>query len=118
EVGGREVRVSGVERRGLAAGSRRGKTGPLAIATIARGGAAAAAPPAKAVLPRTTPAPSPAPSQPAAKPWRITVEQTRIGGAKAAFVDETTNPAVQLNVTKLDVGVDNLTWPVRGPAAR
>src|SRR5215471_12695244 len=117
DLAGREVTLSRVELTGLDARIRRGKTGDLDIVTIAKGGGTAAAAPAKAAPPRPTPAPSPAPPQPAAKPWKITVEQTRIGGAKAAFVDETTNPAVQLNVTKLDVGVDNLTWPVRGPAA-
>ena len=117
DLAGREVTLSRVELTGLDARIRRGKTGDLDIVTIAKGGGTAAAPPAKAAPPRPAAAPSPAPSQPAAKPWKITVEQTRIGGAKAAFVDETTNPAAQLNVTKLDVGVDNLTWPVRGPAA-
>src|SRR5499425_1749319 len=117
DLAGREVTLSRVELTGLDARIRRGKTGDLDIVTIAKGGGTAAAPPTKAETPRPAVAPSPAQSQPAAKPWKITVEQTRIGGAKAAFVDETTNPAAQLTVTKLDVGVDNLTWPVRGPAA-
>jgi Domain of Unknown Function (DUF748) len=128
DLAGREVTLSRVELTGLDARIRRDKTGDLDIVTIAKGGGTAAAPPAKAETraaappakaetPRPAPAPSPARSQPAVKPWKITVEQTRIGGATAAFVDETTNPAAQLNVTKLDVGVDNLTWPVRGPAA-
>src|SRR5215470_3866730 len=117
DLAGREVTLSRVELTGLDARIRRGKTGDLDIVTIATGGGTAAAPAAKPAPPRPAAAPSPAPSQPAAKPWKVTVEQTRIGSAKAAFVDETTNPAAQLTVTKLDVGVDNLTWPVRGPAS-
>src|SRR5262249_28692873 len=66
---------------------------------------------------RAPPRPAAAPPGPAAKPWNIAVEQTRIGAAKVAFVDESVTPAAQLNVGKLDVRVDNLTWPVRGPAA-
>jgi hypothetical protein len=45
------------------------------------------------------------------------VERTKLSAAKVAFTDETTDPAAQLNVSNLEVGVDNVTWPVRGPAA-
>src|SRR5262249_45317966 len=113
---GREVTLSRLELTGLDARIRRGKTGDLDIVAIAKGGGTPAAPPAK-TPPRPAAAPAPARSQPPAQPWKVTVEQARIGGAKASFVDETTTPPAQLNVTKLDVGVDNLTWPVRGPAA-
>ena len=117
DLAGREVTLSRVEVKGLDARIRRSKTGDLDILAVAKGGGGAAAPPAKAETPRPAAAPAPARPQPAVKPWKVAVEQTRIGGAKVAFVDETVNPAAQLNVTKLDVGVDNLTWPVRGPAA-
>jgi uncharacterized protein involved in outer membrane biogenesis len=117
DLAGREVTLSRVEVTGLDARIRRGKTGDLDILAIAKGGGAAAAPPAKTQPPRPAAAPPPARPQPAVKPWKVAVEQTRIGGAKVAFVDETVSPAAQLNVNKLDVGVGNLTWPVRGPAA-
>jgi uncharacterized protein DUF748 len=45
------------------------------------------------------------------------VERTKVSTAKVAFTDETVDPAAQLNVNNLEVGVDNVTWPVRGPAA-
>jgi len=59
-------------------------------------------------------APRPGPKP---KPWQIGVERTKVSTAKVAFTDETVDPAAQLNVNNLEVGVDNVTWPVRGPAA-
>src|SRR5262249_10266162 len=95
---------------------RRAKTGDLDIVTIAKGGPATTAPPPRTET-RPAPRPAAAPPGPAAKPWNIAVEQTRIGAAKVAFVDEAVSPAAQPNGGKLDVRVDNLTGPVRGPAA-
>jgi len=116
DLAGQEVTLSRVDLSGLEARIRREKTGQIDLLAAAGGGGAAPSPkvePVRAPPPvSSTSRPGPAP-----KPWQIGVERTKISAAKVAFTDETVDPAAQLNVSNLDVGVDNVTWPVRGPAA-
>ncbi|HWM77148.1 MAG TPA: DUF748 domain-containing protein, partial [Methylomirabilota bacterium] len=116
DLAGQELTLSRVDLSGLEARLRRDKSGQIDILAIATGGGAGA--PAPKVEPVRGPTvPSTSRREPAPKPWQIGVERTRLGAAKAIFIDETVDPAVQLNVSNLNVAVDNVTWPVRGPAA-
>jgi len=123
DLAGQEVTLSKVELTGLDARLRRDKSGQIDLLTLAGPGGEAAPPVPKAAavrapstskVPLGEPAPKPGP---APKPWTVGVERTRLGGAKVTFTDETVTPGVELTVSKLDVAVDNVTWPVRGPAA-
>jgi len=116
DLAGQEVTLSRVDISGLEARLRRDKSGQVDLLAIASGGGAGAPPP------KVEPVRAPAASavsrrEPPPKPWQIGVERARIGAAKVSFTDETVDPAVQLNVSNLDVGLDNVTWPVRAPAA-
>jgi len=97
DLAGRDVTLSRVELSGLDARLRRDKSGQIDLLALAGPGGEAASP--------------------ASKPWKVGVERTRLGGAKIAFTDETVEPPVELTVSKLDVAVDSITWPVRGPAS-
>jgi len=116
DLAGQELTLSRVDLSGLEARLRRDKSGQIDILAIATGGGAGAPAP-KAEPVRAPAVPSTSRREPAPKPWQIGVERTRLGAAKAIFIDETVDPAVQLNVSNLNVAVDNVTWPVRGPAA-
>ena len=97
DLAARDVTLSRVELSGLDARLRRDKSGQIDLLALAGPGGEAASP--------------------ASKPWKVGVERTRLGGAKIAFTDETVEPPVELTVSKLDVAVDSITWPVRGPAS-
>ena len=112
---GQEVTLSRVDLSGLEARIRREKSGQIDLVAVAGGGGAA--PPPKVEPVRAPPVASKSRPGPAPKPWQIGVERTKLSAAKVAFTDETVDPAAQLNVNNLEVGVDNVTWPVRGPAA-
>ena len=121
DVTRQEVTLSKVELSGLDARVRRGKSGEIDLLALT-GSGGEAAPPAPKTAPTRTPAVAkPSRGQPAPKvspkPWNVGVERSKVSGAKVTFTDETVTPAVELIVSKLDVGVDNLTWPVRGPAS-
>jgi uncharacterized protein involved in outer membrane biogenesis len=122
DLAGQEVTLSRVDLAGLEARLRRDKSGQIDVLAIATGASATGegrggAPPPKVEPARAPTAPSTSRREPAPKPWQVGVERTRLGAAKVVFTDETVDPAVQLNVSNLNVGVDNLTWPVRGPAS-
>jgi uncharacterized protein involved in outer membrane biogenesis len=117
DVTGQEVTLSKVELSGLDARLRRDKSGQIDLLAIAGSGGEASPPAPKAVPVRAPAASKVSGGQPAPKPWKVGVERTRLGGAKVTFTDETVTPAVELTVSKLDVAVDNVTWPVRGPAS-
>jgi uncharacterized protein involved in outer membrane biogenesis len=115
DLAGQEVTLSRVDLSGLEARIRREKSGQIDLVAAAGGGGSA--PPPKVEPVRAAPAASAPRAGPAPKPWQIGVERTKVSAAKVAFTDETVDPAAQLNVNNLEVGVDNVTWPVRGPAA-
>jgi uncharacterized protein involved in outer membrane biogenesis len=115
DLAGQEVTLSRVDLSGLAARIRREKSGQIDLVAVAGGGGTA--PPPKVEPVRAAPVASASRPGPAPKPWQIGVERTKLGTAKVAFTDETVDPPAQLNVGNLEVGVDNVTWPVRGPAA-
>lgn len=117
DMAGQEVALSKVELSGLDARLRRDKSGQIdLLALVGAGGEAA--PPAPKAPPVRAPATSKVSGgQPAPRPWKVGVERTRLGGAKITFTDETVAPAAELIVSKLDVAMDNITWPVRGPAS-
>jgi len=117
DVTGQEVTLSKVELSGLDARLRRDKSGQIDLLALARSGGEASPPAPKAAPVRAPAASKVSGGQPAPKPWKVGVERTRLGGAKVTFTDETVDPAVELIVSKLDVAVDNVTWPVRGPAS-
>ncbi len=108
------------------------------------GSPAGATPPAPAA-PRASPGPAPPaastgpkaarPAQPASPPGlperrtlfpiiqglargfhQIHVERITLAPSKATFVDDAVKPTTTLALTKLQARVDDLTWPVRGPA--
>lgn len=113
DLAGQEVALSRVDLSGLDVRLRRDKSGQIDLLAVAGGGGKAAALPPKveaARAPATPPAPAP-------KPWKIGIERSTVAAAKVAFTDATVDPAAQLNVSGLDVRVDNLAWPVRGPAS-
>ena len=117
DLAGQEVTLSRVELSGLDVRLRRDKSGQIDLLALAGPGGEAASP-----APKAGPARAPAVStasrkEPAPKPWKVGVERTRLGGARIAFTDETVEPPAELTVSKLDVAVDSLTWPVRGPAS-
>ena len=117
DLAGQEVTLSRVELSGLDARLRRDKGGQIDLLALAGPGGEAASPAPK-VAPGRGPAVSTASrKEPAPKPWKVGVERTKLGGAKVTFTDETVDPAVELIVSKLDAAVDNITWPVRGPAS-
>jgi uncharacterized protein involved in outer membrane biogenesis len=122
DLAGQEVTLSRVDLSGLEARLRRDKTGQLDVLAIAGGAGTSGegrrgGPPPKVDPARAPTVASASRREPAPKLWQIGVERTRLGTAKVVFTDETVDPAVQLNVSNLNVGVDNVTWPVRGPAA-
>ena len=113
DLAAQEVIVSRVELAGLDAKVRRDKTGQLDIVAVAKGKEEPASP-----TPKVEPARPPTATRgaPAPQPWKIAVERTKITG-KVQFSDESVSPTVQLPVNNLDIGFDNFTWPVRGPAS-
>lgn len=117
DLAGQEVTLSKVELSGLDARLRRDKNGQIDLLALAGLGGEAASPAPKAAPARAPAVSTASRKEPAPKPWKVGVERTRLGGAKVTFTDETVAPAVELIVSKLDVAVDNITWPVRGPAA-
>ena len=117
DLAGREVTLGRVDLSGLDVRLRRDKSGQIDLLALAGAGEHAASP-----APKIAPVLAPTVSkvlrgEPAPKPWKVGVERTKLAGAKATFTDETVDPAVELIVSKLDVAVDNVTWPVRGPAS-
>ena len=117
DLAGQEVTLSKVELSGLDARIRRDKGGQIDLLALAGPGEKAASPAPKAAPVRAPSASKASRAVPAPKPWTVGVDRTRLGDAKVTFTDETVEPAVELTVSKLDVAVDNITWPVRGPAA-
>ena len=117
DLAGREVTLSRVELSGLDARLRRDKSGQIDLLALAGPGGEAASPAPKAGSVRPPGASAASAAEPAPKPWKVGVDRTRLGGAKIAFTDETVEPPVELTVSKLDVAVDSITWPVRGPAS-
>ena len=115
DLAGQEVTLSRVDLSGLEARIRREKSGQIDLVAAAGGGGAP--PPPKVEPVRGPPAAAVPRPGPKPKPWQIGVERTKLSAAKVAFTDETVDPAAQLNVNNLEVGADNVTWPVRGPAA-
>ena len=113
DLAGQEVTLSRVELAALDARLRRDKSGQLDLVAAFKGPERPARPAPKAEATRP---PAAAPGAPAPQPWRIAVERTKLTG-KVQYSDETVSPTVQLPVNNLDIGVDNFTWPVRGPAA-
>jgi uncharacterized protein involved in outer membrane biogenesis len=115
DLAGREVTLSQVELAGLDARLRRDKSGQLDLLAAVQGGGETGSPVAQAEK-RAPPTPTRTRGGPAPKAWAVNVERAKLGG-KVAFTDETVDPAVQLDVGNLDLGVRHLTWPSRGPAA-
>ena len=88
------------------------------------------APPAASTGPRAaSPAqPAPPPSSPERRTLfpiiqglargftQIHVERITLAPSAALFVDEGVKPTTRLPLTKLQARIDNVTWPVRGPA--
>jgi len=111
DLDAREVTLSKVEIGGLDAGVRRDKKGQIDLLALAGQGGEGPPPQPKVALAPPPTAPPAAAAEPAAKPWKVAVERVAMSGAKVAFIDESVEPAVSL-----DVGVDNVTWPVAGPS--
>jgi hypothetical protein len=90
------------------------------------------APPPSATARGAPPPPSAPPGTPPAQPARrtlfpiiqalgrgfeqIRVERIMLAPSTATFVDDTTKPTTRLRLTKLHAQLDDLTWPVKGPA--
>lgn len=94
--------------------------------------ARSAEPPAASTARPAPPPPSAQPGTPSARPARrtlfpiiralaggfeqIRIERITLAPSTATFVDEGVTPTTRLALTKLQARIDDLTWPVRGPA--
>ncbi|MCC2655311.1 MAG: hypothetical protein K0Q76_419 [Panacagrimonas sp.] len=105
----REVRVGGVDLRGVKVGARREADGALNLSRLV----APAPLPAQKEPPKIEPAP-PAPAS-APPEWRVTVGGVRLHAASIALEDHAVTPAVKLDLAPIDAQTGALSSDLTQP---